>query len=66
MKYAKPRCPLRPDDYCSQCVPGASGPQDCGLVFLVMDDPELKDLYNQKRRENQAQKTSKRNIGFRQ
>lgn len=39
----QPKCPLRPGDTCSLCVPGASGPHDCGLVWLVMDDPELKD-----------------------
>jgi len=42
---ATPRCPLRPGDPCSLCQPGASGPQDCGLVYLVMDDPELRELY---------------------
>ncbi|MFN2319720.1 MAG: DUF6767 domain-containing protein [Dermatophilaceae bacterium] len=24
----------------SLCVPGATGPHDCGLVYLVQDDPE--------------------------
>jgi len=37
------KCPLRPGDPCSLCVPGATGPHDCGLVYLVMDDPELKE-----------------------
>jgi hypothetical protein len=23
-------------------VPGATGPQDCGLVWLVQDDPEMR------------------------
>ena len=27
-----PMCPLRPEDYCSQCQAYATGPQDCGLV----------------------------------
>lgn len=40
-----PRCPLRPDDPCSLCQPGADGPHNCGLVYLVMDDPELHELY---------------------
>ncbi|ETJ98188.1 MULTISPECIES: DUF6767 domain-containing protein [Propionimicrobium] len=54
-KFApKPRCPLRPDDYCSLCVPGANGPQDCGLVYLVMSDPEAREIYAKKRRERQA------------
>ncbi len=30
---------------------GVTGPQDCGLVYLVMDDPELRDLYDEQRRQ---------------
>jgi hypothetical protein len=37
------RCPVRPGEPCSLCVPGVSGPQDCGLVYLVMQDPELRE-----------------------
>jgi len=39
----QPVCPLRPEEACSVCVPGATGPQDCGLVYLVMSDPELRE-----------------------
>ncbi|HEX7537310.1 MAG TPA: DUF6767 domain-containing protein [Dermatophilaceae bacterium] len=39
----EPRCPVRPGDACSLCVPGATGPQDCGLVYLVMSDPDLRE-----------------------
>ena len=46
----EPRCPIRPGDPCSLCVPGASGPQDCGLVYLVMFDPDLRDRLHQIRR----------------
>lgn len=42
--YVEPRCPLRPQDKCSLCQPGASGPHDCGLVYLVRGDDELHDL----------------------
>ena len=35
-------CPLRPGDGCRLCVPGATGPHDCGLVVLVTSDPELR------------------------
>ena len=35
------QCPIRPGDACSLCFPGATGPQDCGLVYLVQDDPEM-------------------------
>ena len=34
-------CPIRVGDPCSLCSPGASGPQDCGLAYLVMTDPYL-------------------------
>jgi len=37
------QCPIRPGDTCTLCVPGATGPQDCGLVWLVMGDEELRD-----------------------
>lgn len=38
------KCPVRPGDPCSLCWPGATGPKDCGLVYLVKDDPELREL----------------------
>ena len=37
------QCPVRLGESCSLCVPGATGPQDCGLVHLVMHDPELRE-----------------------
>jgi hypothetical protein len=37
------KCPVRPGDACSLCQPGASGPQDCGLVYLVMSDSDLRE-----------------------
>jgi len=37
-----PKCPIRPGQPCTLCVPGVSGPQDCGLVYLVMSDPDLR------------------------
>ncbi len=36
-----PRCPIRVGEPCTLCVPGVSGPDDCGLVYLVRSDPEL-------------------------
>ncbi|WP_083664107.1 DUF6767 domain-containing protein [Ornithinimicrobium sp. CNJ-824] len=36
-----PRCPIRVGEPCTLCFPGATGPQDCGLVYLVQDDPEM-------------------------
>ena len=49
-RAAQVKCPLRPGDSCSLCVPGATGPQDCGLVYLVMSDPEMKEQLAEFRR----------------
>jgi hypothetical protein len=35
-------CQVRLGEPCRLCVPGATGPQDCGLVYLVMTDPDLR------------------------
>ncbi len=51
---ATPKCPLRPGDPCSLCVPGSSGPQDCQTVRLVMQDPELRALLREKQAEWRA------------
>ncbi|MGN6575418.1 MAG: DUF6767 domain-containing protein [Nocardioides sp.] len=48
---AVPMCPIRPGDPCSLCEPGVSGPQDCGLVYLVMSDPGLRAELDRLRRE---------------
>jgi len=39
----EPMCPIRPGDRCSLCMPGATGPQDCGLAYLVMSDAALRE-----------------------
>jgi len=39
----QPRCPIRPGDACSLCQPGVTGPEDCGLVYLVRSDTDLRD-----------------------
>jgi hypothetical protein len=44
------QCPIRPGDACSLCQPGATGPKDCGLVYLVMSDPDLREELNRVRR----------------
>ena len=43
-----PRCPIRAGDRCSLCVPGVTGPADCGLVYLVMSDPDLREQLRRK------------------
>lgn len=44
-------CPIRPGEACSLCFPGANGPKDCGLVYLVQDDDEMAALVNAQRAE---------------
>jgi hypothetical protein len=39
----EPRCPIRVGEPCTLCFPGAAGPQDCGLVYLVQSDPDMRD-----------------------
>lgn len=39
-----PRCPLRPGEPCTLCQLNVTGPADCGLVYLMMADDELRDL----------------------
>jgi hypothetical protein len=34
-------CPVRPGDLCTRCVPGVTGPSDCGLVWLMGHSPDL-------------------------
>lgn len=34
-------CRIRLGEPCRLCMPGATGPQDCGLVYLVLTDPDL-------------------------
>ncbi|MDA8437877.1 MAG: hypothetical protein M0Z51_03310 [Propionibacterium sp.] len=51
MARPQPKCPIRAGERCSQCVPGATGPDDCGLVWLVKSDPEMADELLAARRE---------------
>ena len=39
----QPRCPLRPGEPCTLCQMSVTGPEDCGVVYLVMGDPELRE-----------------------
>jgi len=48
----EPKCPIRIGEPCTLCFPGAQGPQDCGLVYLVMDDDELREALAENRREH--------------
>ena len=55
VKHRRPeaKCPIRPGDACSLCQPGATGPQDCGLVYLVMSDDDLRGELQRVRRYQQ-------------
>ena len=35
-------CQVRLGEPCRLCVPGATGPQDCGLAYLVLTDDDLR------------------------
>jgi hypothetical protein len=37
------KCPIRPGEPCTLCQLDVTGPQDCGLVYLVMTDPDLRE-----------------------
>ena len=50
MSHVEARCPLRPADKCYLCHPGADGPHNCGLVYLMMNDDELRAVYAEERR----------------
>ena len=34
-------CPVHAGDPCTRCMPGVSGPSDCGLVWLMGHSPDL-------------------------
>lgn len=52
-----PRCPLRPGEPCTLCQAFVTGPHDCGLVYLVMDDPELREQWVEHGRAQRAKAT---------
>ena len=37
------KCPIRPGEPCTLCQVDVTGPQDCGLVYLVLGDEELRE-----------------------
>ena len=44
-KRPEPKCPIRFGESCTLCFPGADGPQNCGLVYLVQSDPEMAEEF---------------------
>ena len=57
-KGPEPRCPIRIGEPCTLCFPGAQGPQDCGLVYLVQSDPEQREQLAAKRAEHRKALTT--------
>lgn len=45
-----PKCPIRWGEPCTLCQSGATGPENCGLVWLVMSDPDLRAQLDELRR----------------
>jgi hypothetical protein len=45
-----PQCPIRLGEPCTLCFPGATGPHDCGLVYLVESDDTMREQLAEKRR----------------
>jgi len=50
----QPKCPIRAGEPCTLCFPGADGPQNCGLVYLVQSDPEMREQWAAKVAERRA------------
>lgn len=40
-----PKCPLRPGEPCTLCQYDVHGPEDCPLVYLIMNDPEDREAW---------------------
>ena len=59
MATPQPKCPIRDGEPCSLCFPGADGPQNCGLVYLVQSDDDLRE----RRRESRANARSAQATG---
>ena len=54
------KCPIRFGEPCTLCVPGAHGPQDCQLVALVREDPDLAELRAEMIANKKAEQANKR------
>lgn len=51
------KCPIRAGEWCTACQPGTSGPEDCQLVLMVRQDPDLLEMM---REMNAAHRESRR------
>lgn len=48
------KCPIRYGEPCTACQPGTFGPEDCQLVQLVREDPELRERMREMNRAHRA------------
>lgn len=55
-----PACPIRDGEPCSLCFPGADGPENCGLVYLVRTDDDMKEQWQEHLRKQAAQRRAER------
>ncbi|PRQ12457.1 hypothetical protein C1Y63_01305 [Corynebacterium sp. 13CS0277] len=56
-RHRSPKCPIRYGEPCTACQPGTSGPNDCQLVVLVREDPELKAMMREMIARHRAEDT---------
>lgn len=59
-RVPQPKCPIRFGEPCTACQPGTSGPDDCQLVELVMDDPDLHERMLEMNRRMREKKRAER------
>lgn len=57
-KRPEAKCPIRPGEPCTLCQLDVTGPQDCGLVYLVMGDDDLREGLHRNRLENAGRRTA--------
>ena len=66
MSTPVPQCPIRVGEPCSLCEPGVTGPEDCGLVWLVMNDPDLRERLAELRAQQRAERRAAQQKSARQ
>ena len=50
MPTPQPTCPIRVGEPCTLCQYDVHGPEDCPLVYLIMNDPEDREAWAESRR----------------
>ena len=49
MPTPQPTCPIRVGEPCTLCQYDVHGPEDCPLVYLIMNDPEDREAWAESR-----------------